>query len=299
METLRIGDKGSNVKTLQLMLNQKGFNVITDGIFGQGTEDAVEEFQEKNHLIADGIVGKGTWSILLKTEKTVDRINDTEYVLSTAGYEPEPFAKKTIVLHHTNGWTVKRGKPSMNHFQWWKSYWGVDNGRAKVATAFSIDYDGNIYQHFDPVMWAYHLGLGGKKNFLDKQSIGIELCNEGQMTKEENGKFYWYSGKQAIEYNRPDDEPVFVKDGWRDYKWFAPYSNMQIEATEWLVKYLCDKYKIKMNMIADCDYHPEILDGKFEGIYNHANVRDYPSKTPKWDVSPAFPFREFNEKLGK
>lgn len=297
METLKIGDKGSEVKTLQLLLEQKGFKLITDGIFGQGTEDAVEDFQEKNHLTIDGIVGKGTWSVLLKTEETVDRINDTKYVLTTAGYEPEPFAKKAIVLHHTNGWTVKRGKPSMNHFNWWTSYWGTNNGRAKVATAFSIDYAGNIYQHFDPSMWAYHLGLGKAKNFLDKESIGIELCNEGSMTKEEDGKFYWYSGKQAIEYNRPDDEPVHVKNGWRDYNWFAPYSKEQIEASEWLVKHLCNKYGIKMNMITDCEYHPEILSGGFEGIYTHSNVRDYPSSKPKWDLSPAFPFKDFNKKL--
>jgi N-acetyl-anhydromuramyl-L-alanine amidase AmpD len=299
METLRIGDKGKAVETLQLLLSKKRFNVISDGIFGEGTEDAVEFFQQKNNLIVDGIVGKTTWSILLNSEETSNRINDTKYVLTTDGFESESFEKKAIVLHHTNGWTVKNGKPSMNHFHWWTSYWGTSNGRAKVATAFSIDYDGNIYQHFNPTNWAYHLGLGKLKNFLDKESIGIELCNEGYMTKEENGRFYWYSGKQAIEYNRPKDEPVFVKEGWRDYKWFAPYSKQQIDATEWLVKYLSDKYDIKMNIIKDCEYHPEILSGKFEGIYNHANVRNYPSSSPKWDLSPAFPFEDFSKKLQK
>jgi len=299
METLKIGDRGSAVKTLQLLLTQKDYKLMTDGIFGQGTEDAVENFQEKNHLTVDGIVGKGTWAVLLKTEDTTDRINKTKYVLTTAGYEPEPFAKKNIVLHHTNGWTVKRGKPSMNHFNWWTSYWGTNNGRAKVATAFSIDYVGNIFQHFDPSMWAYHLGLGASRNFLDKQSIGIELCNEGSMTKEDDGNFYWYSGEQAIKYNRPNDKPLHEKNGWRGYEWFAPYSKEQIEASEWLVKYLCNKYGIKMDMIADCEYHPEILGGGFEGIYNHANVRDYPSSRPKWDLSPAFPFKDFSKKLIK
>jgi N-acetyl-anhydromuramyl-L-alanine amidase AmpD len=148
-------------------------------------------------------------------------------------------------------------------------------------------------------MWAYHLGLGASRNFLDKQSIGIELCNEGSMTKEDDGNFYWYSGEQAIKYNRPNDKPLHEKNGWRGYEWFAPYSKEQIEASEWLVKYLCNKYGIKMDMIADCEYHPEILGGGFEGIYNHANVRDYPSSRPKWDLSPAFPFKDFSKKLIK
>ena len=299
MDVLRIGNRGDAVRSLQLLLKQKGYSITADGIFGNGTEDIVEDFQRKNNLTPDGVVGKSTWSALLGgSQENTTRINDTKYVLTTKGYEPEPFVKKAIVLHHTNGWTVKRGKPSMNHFHWWTSYWGENNGRSKVATAFSIDYDGNIYEHFDPSMWAYHLGLGRARNYLDKQSIGIELCNEGAMTKDDDGKFYWYSGELAIPYNRPSDKPIHTSNQWRGFNWFAPYSQKQIDSTLWLTKYLINKFGIKMNFIADCEYHPEILGG-FEGIYNHANVRDYPSRKPKWDLSPAFPFEQFKKDLLK
>lgn len=296
MEIIKIGSKGDDVRTLQMLLNKNGFNISNNGIFCDITESTVEKFQANNNLDVDGIVGEFTWDTLIEMAK-LNRIDDTKYVLPVANYYQESFDKKNIVLHHTNGWTVKNGKPSMNHYNWWVSHFGEKNGRARVATAFSIDYAGNIYQHFDPSMWAYHLGLGKRRNFLDKQSIGIELCNEGYLTKDENGKFFWYSGKIAIPYNREDDEPVHVKEKWRDYSWFAPYSKEQVDSTAWLTKYLSKKYEIKMNIIEDCEYHPELLSGDFDGVYNHANVRDYPSSRPKWDLSPAFPFNEYKRKV--
>lgn len=59
MTTLKLGSKGSEVKTLQSKLN-----LVEDGIFGPITEETVKEFQKKNGLIADGVVGTETWSKL-------------------------------------------------------------------------------------------------------------------------------------------------------------------------------------------------------------------------------------------
>lgn len=291
MKTLRIGSRGSEVRSLQMLLEKHNFVGSVDGIFGNGTEDLVEAFQRKNNISADGIVGNGTWALLLND--TNKSINDDKYVLTTKKYYAEPILKKNVVLHHTNGWTVRKGtedRPSMNHFNWWKSTSG------HVSTAFSIDHKGNIYQHFDPIMWAYHLGIGGSKKHLDKQSIGIELVNEGQMVKEDN-KYYWMSGDVKIPYNRPQYEPVHVNKKWRGYNYFAPYPTEQVDATLWLVNYLCDKYNIKKNLIDDHDYHEEIISGAYEGIYNHANVRPYPANKNKWDLSPAFDLKNFKKRL--
>lgn len=304
MNVLRIGDRGDDVKSLQVLLSNKGYIINIDGIFGNKTEDFVIDFQKKNSLKVDGIVGKVTWKMLLKNKIDNEEfyINKTRYPLSESNYYNEKFPKISCVLHHTNGWTVQKGTtdtPSMNHISWWKSYWGSDNGKVKVATAFSIDHKGNIYQHFDPQMWAYHLGLGRSRNHLDKQSIGIELVNEGHMVKKDN-KYYWVLGDDAdglIPYNRPQYEPVFVKNGWRGYYYFAPYPKEQIDSTLWLTQYLLKKYNIAKNFIPDNDYHEEILSGTYGGIYNHANVRNYPEKRNKWDLSPSFNFKDFNKRL--
>jgi N-acetyl-anhydromuramyl-L-alanine amidase AmpD len=291
---LKVGSRGDDVVMLQSLLLGKGYKISTDGIFGHGTEDIVIDFQRKNNLTADGIVGKSTWSMLVKTNgDTNKKINDTKFVLTEKNYYNEIYPKKAIVLHHTNGWTVRKGtngKPSMNHFYWWASQ------DKHVSTAYSIDYKGNIYEHFDPNKWAYHIGLGLKKNYLDKESIAIELVNEGQMIKK-NGQFFWMSGDVALPYNRPNDEPVYVEEKWRGYNYFAPYSAEQMESLNYLVNHLCDEFGIERNFIADNDYHPELVGGNFEGIYNHANIRKYGVGKPKHDLSPAFDFESFKKEL--
>ena len=63
--TLKQGSKGSFVVALQYLLNQYGYNLSTDGIFGSGTAKAVQQFQTNNNLTLDGIVGRNTWQALL------------------------------------------------------------------------------------------------------------------------------------------------------------------------------------------------------------------------------------------
>jgi peptidoglycan hydrolase-like protein with peptidoglycan-binding domain/spore germination protein YaaH len=59
--TLKAGCRGDDVKALQRMLNELGFQAGTaDGIFGSGTKLAVMRFQSDNGLKADGVVGKMT-----------------------------------------------------------------------------------------------------------------------------------------------------------------------------------------------------------------------------------------------
>ena len=62
------GSKGSDVKTLQELLNQNGYSLDTDGVFGSKTQAAVKDYQKKNGLSVDGIVGKNTWGTLAGTQ---------------------------------------------------------------------------------------------------------------------------------------------------------------------------------------------------------------------------------------
>lgn len=64
---LRIGSRGNSVLTIQEQLNvisnayPRIPKVAEDGVFGQGTETAVREFQEIFGLTPDGVVGFNTW----------------------------------------------------------------------------------------------------------------------------------------------------------------------------------------------------------------------------------------------
>lgn len=64
MALLKIGSQGSSVKELQKLLNQAGYNLSVDGIFGDKTQSAVRAYQKANNLGVDGIVGDQTWGSL-------------------------------------------------------------------------------------------------------------------------------------------------------------------------------------------------------------------------------------------
>ena len=59
-QTLRKGSKGDLVKKLQAALN-----IGADGDFGQGTENALKKWQDRNGLTADGVAGPKTLAKLL------------------------------------------------------------------------------------------------------------------------------------------------------------------------------------------------------------------------------------------
>lgn len=63
--TLKQGSSGIGVKWLQWELNQRGYGLKVDGIYGPRTSDAVRDYQNRAKLISDGIVGPATRSALL------------------------------------------------------------------------------------------------------------------------------------------------------------------------------------------------------------------------------------------
>ncbi|NMG22521.1 peptidoglycan-binding domain-containing protein [Brasilonema bromeliae] len=64
LPTLRFGNTGSTVRTLQRLLISNGYFVQVDGVFGALTEVAVRAFQSSRGLKADGVVGSRTWALL-------------------------------------------------------------------------------------------------------------------------------------------------------------------------------------------------------------------------------------------
>ena len=60
------GSQGSSVTELQKLLNNNGYGLTVDGIYGAKTQAAVKDYQQKNGLAVDGIVGANTWGALTK-----------------------------------------------------------------------------------------------------------------------------------------------------------------------------------------------------------------------------------------
>lgn len=66
---LQMGDKGTFVRILQLLLLERGQKLPrygADADFGGETQNAVERFQKENGLIVDSVVGEATWAKLFE-----------------------------------------------------------------------------------------------------------------------------------------------------------------------------------------------------------------------------------------
>lgn len=57
---LMVGSTGNAVRALQENLVKLGYNLVTDGVFGNLTKNAVMDYQKKNGLVVDGIAGSLT-----------------------------------------------------------------------------------------------------------------------------------------------------------------------------------------------------------------------------------------------
>lgn len=87
--TLSKGSKGINVTYLQLALNDiYGYDLETDGDFGNATLAAVKAFQKAKGLDADGIVGAKTWGALLgntETKPATSKYTKSQFVKDVQG----------------------------------------------------------------------------------------------------------------------------------------------------------------------------------------------------------------------
>lgn len=65
--TVKQGNTGENVYSVQLLLQAHGYSLSADGDFGSQTASTVKSFQSAHKLGADGIVGAQTWPALIVT----------------------------------------------------------------------------------------------------------------------------------------------------------------------------------------------------------------------------------------
>jgi uncharacterized membrane protein YgcG len=108
---VQYGSKGADVEELQKSLNSKGYTLDVDGIFGDKTQSAVKDYQQKNGLSVDGIVGVNTWSSLL---------GDTASPTTTSAPIAAPTAKPlpTAPTYDTTTWgETDAGKAASDKYQ--------------------------------------------------------------------------------------------------------------------------------------------------------------------------------------
>ena len=75
-QMISYGSSGASVKELQQLLNQQGYALDVDGVFGTKTRAAVRSYQKKNNLLLDGIVGQETWGSLYQQSQAAQAVQE-------------------------------------------------------------------------------------------------------------------------------------------------------------------------------------------------------------------------------
>ena len=101
---LQKGAQGDTVRKIQTALNEKGYNLTVDGIWGDKTDAAVRDFQGKNSLTVDGIYGTNTHTALFGSANTP---------VSAPTIKPAP----TAPTYDTTSWDdTQKGKDSLGAY---------------------------------------------------------------------------------------------------------------------------------------------------------------------------------------
>jgi hypothetical protein len=199
-------------------------------------------------------------------------INNKDYILPEKNFNKVETNKKRIVIG--NSFSI-----DMNHYIGWLNRY---NGKYQKTAAYTIKLDGTICQHFDP---KYYSIITNDEEF-DKSTILVILENEGWLSKDLNNenKYITYNGNI---YNRVDE--VFIKK-WRSNRYWAPYTQEQMESSIYLVNKLCDEFEIPKNII---NHNTKIYNGyNYEGVLYKSNLNNFYT-----DVNPSWDFLNFKEQI--
>jgi N-acetyl-anhydromuramyl-L-alanine amidase AmpD len=197
-------------------------------------------------------------------EKTTsDRIDSTSFVLPPQDYISQRFDKTQIVLHFTAG---SNFAGAFQTFQ--------ETGR--VATPYILDTDGEIYQIFDPDMWAYHLGVKGSNGGYDRKSIGIEIVNVGALKLQSQSRLCWWPKDWNQTWATLDQKDRYTDLGSPDIKgiqYYATFTDAQYDSTKYLLTYLCETYGIPYVFPHDKRHMDLNMCDTFSGILAHEHYR--------------------------
>ena len=196
-------------------------------------------------------------------------IDDKTHVLPIQNYIQIESKKEQIIIGNTFN-------HDMRHYNGWlKRY----NGHYKKTAAFTISSVGLIYKHFDPKFYSNYF----KDYQSNSKSIVILLENDGWLIKNsENNEFITWIGDIY--------KGVVFERKWRDYYFWQPYTEKQIETLGLLCKQLFQETSVKSQFIG---HNTKISDfQRQEGVVTRSNY-----DVDFTDVSPAFSFEGFIKQI--
>jgi N-acetylmuramoyl-L-alanine amidase len=234
----------------------------------------------ENSFQSNGLDSNGKKFILTEETVKIKGTSETITVMDCARengdksfYYEEETIKKKIVLHFTMGY-LKGDIATLT--------------AGHVSVPFVIGRNGLIYNLFASKYWSYHLGPGaaGGNTAMSKSCIGVEISNIGPLKKIGNNLVTTYSD-QDIYCALGETQHYFkLSNKYRGFDFYAKFTGAQYDAVTKLIRFLCAKYNIPKNFIAEPARYEIMTDqvfADFTGIASHANCR-----TAKTDIGPAF-----------
>lgn len=110
--TLRSGDTGDDVKSVQTQLKTLGYYTgSVDGKYGSGTVSAIVAFQKNNNLTMDGVAGSGTYKVLYSS--SAKSASDSSNSGSSATATAPDKSKIKLMYWYTEVKPILKGKSSI------------------------------------------------------------------------------------------------------------------------------------------------------------------------------------------
>ena len=185
-------------------------------------------------------------------------------------YYRSRFDKDQIVLHFTMGYLGGDIATLTKH-------------NYHVSVPFVLGRNGTIYNLFPSFYWSYHLGryaIGGNET-RSKRTIGIEISNIGPLQLQGSNLRTAYGDI----YCTQAQQQHYVQQTFRDYDYFATFTDAQYDSLILLLRYLTARYRIPRRFLASSrrfEAGPFAKD--FRGIVSHVNYR----AGDMVDIGPAF-----------
>ncbi|MER6329226.1 peptidoglycan-binding domain-containing protein [Streptomyces sp. NPDC001034] len=102
--TVRPGDRGTLVWTVQRLLKAHRVPITVNGVFDDATGDRVRAFQHDSGLQPDALVGVRTWSMLIKDTAPGDagpQVEAVQDLLARAGWPADITGRFTMATHQS------------------------------------------------------------------------------------------------------------------------------------------------------------------------------------------------------
>jgi len=220
---LRLDDKGDDVRRLQQLLVDAGFDPgPVDGIFGSGTDAAVRAFQAAKGLDVDGLVGRATWAELRPSghhrRSPTRSVSDKglRLIERFEGLELHPYNDSaghcTVgighLLHHGN---CDGSESSISTPEAARRLLGDDADEAGSAVSTGVTVDLNQAQFDALVSFVFNVGPGAFE-----ESTLRRLLNEGSFESVPPQLNRWIHSENGVEPGlvvRRDIEGRLFRDG--------------------------------------------------------------------------------------